>query len=239
MAVLWRTLLLMSIVALVTPGGLYAGGEGRTVGGLGIFLALLGGGGLGWWLSAILAARARRAREATWRAQAAQEAQTQRDLEEELSASGVVAARALDELAKRSEGRTHLEEELAGLRGELAGRKERQSKLEGELTRLRGELASCHERIVMLEGKLAGRERDDLKQIRGIGPALEKLLNKIGITSFRQIASWEEDDIAWAAARLGAFPDRIRRDGWVESAAEAHRKKYGEAIAWRVKVSGG
>src|SRR3569623_2695546 len=53
---------------------------------------------------------------------------------------------------------------------------------------------------------------DDLKKIKGIGPKVEALLNSLGVTSYSQIAAWDEDEIERIDARLGAFSGRIRRD---------------------------
>ena len=36
--------------------------------------------------------------------------------------------------------------------------------------------------------------KDNLKEIRGIGPAFERVLNKMGIVTFRQIAQWDATD---------------------------------------------
>lgn len=72
--------------------------------------------------------------------------------------------------------------------------------------------------------------RDDLKKIRGIGPALERLLNAHGVYSFRQIASWSEREIDEFGAKLEGFHHRIRRDDWVHGAKTAHFKKYGEPL---------
>lgn len=55
---------------------------------------------------------------------------------------------------------------------------------------------------------------DDLKKIKGIGPKLEKLLNSLGISSYAQIAAWDEAEIDRIDARLGTFQGRIRRDDW-------------------------
>ncbi len=70
---------------------------------------------------------------------------------------------------------------------------------------------------------------DDLKKIHGVGPKLEQLLKSMGITSFRQVARFEPEDIAVVTAALDAFPGRIERDNWMASAAEQHEQKYGEA----------
>ena len=56
---------------------------------------------------------------------------------------------------------------------------------------------------------------DDLKNINGVGPALQKSLNKLGIYHFDQIAAWRKKEIDWVDARLKA-KGRIGRDGWVK-----------------------
>jgi len=58
---------------------------------------------------------------------------------------------------------------------------------------------------------------DDLKQLSGVGPALEKKLLAAGVTSFAQIAAWTEADIAEFDEKL-SFKGRIEREGWVEQA---------------------
>ena len=58
---------------------------------------------------------------------------------------------------------------------------------------------------------------DDLKQLSGVGPALEKKLNEAGVTTFAQIAAWTEADIADMDEKL-SFKGRIQREGWVEQA---------------------
>ena len=60
---------------------------------------------------------------------------------------------------------------------------------------------------------------DDLKQLSGVGPALEKKLHKAGITTFAQIAAWTEADIAAMDEAL-SFKGRIEREGWVDQAKE-------------------
>jgi len=58
---------------------------------------------------------------------------------------------------------------------------------------------------------------DDLKQLSGVGPALEKKLHEAGVTTFAQIAAWTEVDIAEMDEKL-SFKGRIEREGWVEQA---------------------
>lgn len=61
------------------------------------------------------------------------------------------------------------------------------------------------------------RKADDLKQISGIGPKIEQVLNSKGIRSFAVIAGWSDEDAARIDAELG-FDGRIARDGWVAQA---------------------
>jgi len=65
--------------------------------------------------------------------------------------------------------------------------------------------------------KAAAADADDLKQLSGVGPALEKKLLEAGVTTFAQIAAWGADDIAEFDEKL-SFKGRIEREGWVEQA---------------------
>ena len=56
---------------------------------------------------------------------------------------------------------------------------------------------------------------DDLKEIEGIGPALEKLCNSLGFYHFDQIAGWSDADVAWVDANMKTFKGRILRDKWI------------------------
>lgn len=62
--------------------------------------------------------------------------------------------------------------------------------------------------------------RDDLKQIKGVGPAIEKTLNEMGIFRLQQIADMTEYDIDRVAERLKGFHSRIYRENWIGQARE-------------------
>lgn len=64
----------------------------------------------------------------------------------------------------------------------------------------------------------ASASTDDLTRIKGIGPKLVALLAELGVTSYAQIASWSEADVARVDARLGRFAGRITRDQWIAQA---------------------
>ncbi len=59
---------------------------------------------------------------------------------------------------------------------------------------------------------------DDLKMIKGIGPKLEKVLNKMGVYHFDQIASWRAREVKWVDENLEGFKGRVSRDEWVKQA---------------------
>lgn len=58
---------------------------------------------------------------------------------------------------------------------------------------------------------------DDLKQISGVGPKLEKTLNSLGFWHFSQIAAWKKSDVAIVDDEL-SFKGRIERDDWIKQA---------------------
>lgn len=70
--------------------------------------------------------------------------------------------------------------------------------------------------------------RDDLQQIKGIGPAIEKTLHEIGIFRFDQIAEMNEYDIDRIAQRLKGFRSRIYREDWIGQARTLHDRLGGE-----------
>ncbi len=63
-----------------------------------------------------------------------------------------------------------------------------------------------------------GGKADDLKMIKGVGPKMEKLCNKLGFYHFDQVASWTADEVAWVDANLEGFRGRVSRDEWVSQA---------------------
>jgi predicted flap endonuclease-1-like 5' DNA nuclease len=69
-------------------------------------------------------------------------------------------------------------------------------------------------------------EPDDLKQISGIGPSIERTLHELGIYHFRQIAQFTPDNIAWIDQRL-RFRGRIEREDWI---GQARRLAAGETV---------
>lgn len=74
-------------------------------------------------------------------------------------------------------------------------------------------------------GRAMASEADDLKDIVGVGPFLERKLHSLGIYTFRQIANFTKEDINKVNEIIEFFPGRIERDNWVEQAREFYRGK--------------
>ncbi|HEX7271396.1 MAG TPA: hypothetical protein VF420_04505 [Casimicrobiaceae bacterium] len=175
----------------------------------------------------------------------AQNASQRAENNESPDARGVpVAADSLgDEKARLIRSR---DTEAALLRHELAERDAVQSGLEElarereqlskELADARAEALRYRQLIVDIENNapppiLSGAAGpDDLKLIVGVGPVLERMLHTLGVTTFRQIARWNERDVAEFDAKLPEFPGRIVRDQWVTQARALHQSKYGDAL---------
>ena len=73
--------------------------------------------------------------------------------------------------------------------------------------------------------RVASDDRDDLQQIKGIGPAIEKTLNELGVTRYHQIAEMSEYEIDRVAQQLKGFRSRIYREDWIGQARDLHYQK--------------
>ena len=62
-----------------------------------------------------------------------------------------------------------------------------------------------------------GGKPDNLQQISGVGPKLEKTLQGLGFFHFSQIAAWNGDEVKWVDEHL-RFKGRIERDKWIPQA---------------------
>jgi len=59
---------------------------------------------------------------------------------------------------------------------------------------------------------------DDLKQIKGVGPKMEALLNSMGFYHFDQVSNWRTKEVQWVDENLEGFKGRVSRDEWVKQA---------------------
>lgn len=62
-------------------------------------------------------------------------------------------------------------------------------------------------------------QKDNLKQIKGIGPKIEGQLNALGVYHFDQVAEWDRGTVAWVDSHL-SFRGRIDRERWVSQAKD-------------------
>jgi len=62
-----------------------------------------------------------------------------------------------------------------------------------------------------------GGAKDDLKNIKGVGPKIEGILNGMGIYHFDQVASWSRKEVKWVDEEL-SFKGRIDREKWIAQA---------------------
>ncbi|GAB4016528.1 hypothetical protein [Spirosoma koreense] len=76
-------------------------------------------------------------------------------------------------------------------------------------------------------GRAVATEADDLKDIVGVGPFLERKLHTLGIYTFRQVANFSSEDIEKVNEIIEFFPGRIERDNWVGQARTFYERKYG------------
>jgi predicted flap endonuclease-1-like 5' DNA nuclease len=143
--------------------------------------------------------------------------------------------------------------ELQALQAEMAGQAKMMDEQEEEISRLRKRLGEVRAALRVRDDgspvlarpngpanqlslhipapkQATGTRKDDLKKIHGIGPAIERALNKMGTFTYVQIAKWKDSDIARVARKLETVPGRIKRDNWIAGAKKQHREKYGEKL---------
>ena len=128
-----------------------------------------------------------------------------------------------------------LEEELSGSRQDL---KDVRGELREQVTLNRGlesqlKKASASKPAAKPKAKTkkAATEKDDLQKLSGVGPVLEKKLNRLGFRTYADIAQLDRDGVETLAEKLATSAQRIRRDKWQATARREHKAKYGSALA--------
>ncbi len=115
----------------------------------------------------------------------------------------------------------------ATLQEDLAGTHRALIESEGQIPALQARISELEAQVGSTEQLFAASgEKDDLKKIRGIGPAFERKLRKLGVDTFLQIAAWDEAEIDRVATHLGGRAGkRIRRDDWAGGARQLLAEK--------------
>lgn len=70
----------------------------------------------------------------------------------------------------------------------------------------------------LLEAARLGKP-DDLTAIKGVGKAVQQLLNGIGVFHYDQIAGWNDEESHWIERNIG-FPRRVEREDWIAQATK-------------------
>ena len=93
---------------------------------------------------------------------------------------------------------------------------------DGEPSLVDSEHAELEQNAVYEDDSIAriNGSRDNLKAIKGVGPAIEKTLHEMGIFRYQQIADMSEYDIDRIAKRLKGFRSRIYREDWIGQARD-------------------
>ena len=71
---------------------------------------------------------------------------------------------------------------------------------------------------------------DDLRRIRGVGPAIESTLHSLGVRSYRQLATLDEAGRDRLRDAVHDRWHRLEREDWIGQARQLHREKYGEEV---------
>lgn len=134
----------------------------------------------------------------------------------------------LKEMHTNHPASSQLENELGALRFRAKQLEFQKQELEETNEKLRRDLeskvllskSSAVEPLHPFVRPLEVGEKDDLTQIKGIGPFIEKRLNMLGIYTFRQISEFTPETIEHISKAIEFFPKRIVRDNWVGQAKE-------------------
>ena len=135
--------------------------------------------------------------------------------------------RSLEELKKLATGAearvASAEARMAATEARLASTDARAAAAEARAVAADERAAAAEERASIAEQRAAsvpGAAPDDLKRIKGIGPSFERKLRTLGVNSYADVAGWTAADIERISEALAILPQRIARDGWIESARE-------------------
>lgn len=163
------------------------------------------------------------------------------DLRTRLTANQENLARTQADLERFTQENHRLEAELSALRDQLRNCQAEKGQMRGELQALR-EAAAAEDAqdatgiATALRARLpkskAG-QKDDLKRISGVGPAIEKRLNALGIFTYEQVSRFDEHLVEQVNQAIEFFPGRIARDNWVGQATELMRLKQEDPAAFK------
>ncbi len=155
-------------------------------------------------------------------------------LQADLESGRQETTRLKEELLSAQSTLQNLQQSTAQLERTLNNEQRSKHELEVDLeaVRTKNETKEAHSGIFsnqIFAAQIEKNDIDDLKEIIGIGPVIEKKLNILGIVSFKQVSELTDEAINQITQTLKFFPGRIKRDQWVKQANELHQQKIKSA----------
>ncbi|MEM1318987.1 MAG: poly(R)-hydroxyalkanoic acid synthase subunit PhaE [Bacteroidota bacterium] len=155
-------------------------------------------------------------------------------LQNEVAKSGVTVKSKMDQLVELAFSdfpflmKSHADEvaiENRALRKKLRSLEQRMAALEaGPAAQAPAQGNGLNDALLAGIGRADVSQRDDLKQIKGIGPKLEEMLNSIGILTFEQVSKMTKQHYTMVDELLAAFQGRALRDEWAKQAKTLRSK---------------
>lgn len=94
-----------------------------------------------------------------------------------------------------------------------------------EIDALDREIPAAPQKAPAIAARPITPEKDDLTQIKGVGPKLAERLNRLGITRYKQIAILRDQDLDKVNDALGMVKGRIHHLEWRQQAQELATKR--------------
>lgn len=116
------------------------------------------------------------------------------------------------------------------------------NRMEDHLARLGVELEKCRKSLVVIQPDIIAAQlgaTDDLKQIEGIGPKIEKLLNAAGIHTFARLSETSVEALETLLNNAGPRFQIHNPGTWPRQAALAYEGRWEELEKWQQELDGG
>lgn len=98
---------------------------------------------------------------------------------------------------------------------------------------------SLVEKVAVAAATVSSTQKDNLRKIEGIGPAIERLLNAAGIETFSQLSETSVERLENILSVGGPSFAIHKPDTWPRQAAMAAEGRWDELKAWQDELDGG
>ncbi len=103
---------------------------------------------------------------------------------------------------------------------EAAQQQQKEDKAEAQATAsASAEQGDAKDQLINLIGEASEDDKDDLKEISGVGPSIEEKLNAVGIYKYSQLAKLGDQELELIGQLDSSLPGRIK-DDWISKAKE-------------------